>query len=85
MHNKQYKKAIVFALCLTMLMPLGSMAVSSTSDDAKGTANTATTAAADEEKDTETDENSAAASDDEEVKPITDEEALKLCEKVNEK
>lgn len=84
MHNKQYKKAIVFALCLTMLMPLGSMAVSSTSDDAKGTANTATTAAADEEKDTETDENSAAASDDEEVKPITDEEALKLCEKVNE-
>ncbi|MBR1421818.1 MAG: hypothetical protein IJ571_00025 [Ruminococcus sp.] len=33
MHNKNYKKAIVFALCLTMLMPLGSMAVSSASDD----------------------------------------------------
>lgn len=32
MHNKSYKKAIVFALCLTMLTPLGSMAVSSASD-----------------------------------------------------
>lgn len=32
MHNKSYKKAIVFALCLIMLTPLGSMAVSSASD-----------------------------------------------------
>ena len=30
MHNKSYKKAVVFAICLTMLMPLGSMVVSST-------------------------------------------------------
>mgnify|MGYP001752365763 CR=1 FL=1 len=32
MHNKSYKKAVVFAICLTMLMPLGSMVVSSTDE-----------------------------------------------------
>ena len=43
MHNKSYKKAIVFALVLTMLMPLGSMAASSTTDDAEQEAATAGT------------------------------------------
>ncbi|MBQ7070742.1 MAG: hypothetical protein IJM87_05620 [Ruminococcus sp.] len=36
--QKNYKKAIVFALCLTMLTPLGSMAVSSTSDEVSSAA-----------------------------------------------
>ena len=36
--QKNYKKAMVFALCLTMLMPLGSMAVSSTSDEVSSAA-----------------------------------------------
>lgn len=34
MHNRNYKKAIVFALVLTMLMPLGSVVASSSDDSA---------------------------------------------------
>lgn len=45
MHNKSYKKAIVFALCLTMLTPLGSMAVSSASDSSESQADTASSSA----------------------------------------
>ena len=33
MRNKTYKKAIVFALILTMLMPLGSMAAENAADE----------------------------------------------------
>ena len=63
MHNKNYKKAIVFALCLTMLMPLGSMAVSSASDDTSSAVDSAaeTTDSAAET----TDESSAEGADSE--------------------
>lgn len=72
MHNKTYKKAIVFALVLTMLMPLGSMAADDTADKTTGdSASVSTSEKASDEKD-----------DDDEVKPITDEEAIALetCE-----
>lgn len=75
MHNKSYKKAIVFALVLTMLMPLGSMAASSTTDDAEQEAATAGT--------TDTAEDGAEEEEEEEDKdkladPITDEQAIAL-------
>ena len=79
MHNKKYKKVIVFALCLTMLMPLGSMAAT-TSDDNSGDATSSATA------DAETSNNSSGEDEkqDDDAKMLTDEEALKLCEKVTE-
>ena len=55
MHNKSYKKALVFALCLTMLMPLGSMAVSSTDEKVDSEANTASSAASEETTDSAAD------------------------------
>lgn len=76
MHNKSYKKAIVFALVLTMLMPLGSMAASSTADDAEqeaATAGTTDTAADDGAEEEESSED-----DDDLAEPITDEEAIAL-------
>lgn len=76
MHNKSYKKAIVFALVLTMLMPLGSIAADDNAD--KDTEEkVSVTAKADADKDDSDD-------DEEEVKPITDEEAIALetCEEV---
>ncbi len=104
MHNKNYKKAIVFALCLSMLMPLGSMVVSSTSDEADSTSSvdtsgeTSVDSEAEEDDGAAEDESDAAADDadagdeeagtkkdDEVVEPITDEEALAMCEKIAEK
>lgn len=63
MHNKSYKKAIVFALCLTMLTPLGSMAVSSASDssaDASSQTDSSADSAAAAEETAETSEDAAA-------------------------
>ncbi|WP_124100439.1 DUF5696 domain-containing protein [Ruminococcus sp. Marseille-P6503] len=88
MHNKNYKKAIVFALVLTMLMPLGSMAASSAEDNADGSAITADTAQTDQETDAEDasdDEESDSEEDEDELPdPITDEEAaaLETCQEV---
>ncbi|MBQ9374745.1 MAG: hypothetical protein IJU04_00195 [Ruminococcus sp.] len=76
MHNKTIKMAIVFALVLTMLMPLGSMAAN---NDADTTTDDKTTVASTEDtKDSTTDD------DEDEIKPITDEEAIALdtCEEV---
>ena len=84
MHNKTYKKAIVFAMCLTMLMPLGSMAASSTSDDAKGAADTAGKVVSEKKTETKETDESSTSSGDEEVKKISDEEALKTCEQIAE-
>ena len=89
MHNRNFKKVIVFALVLTMLMPLGSVVASSSDDDA--TKEAVTDAAADDKTaggDADSDKDSAdedekdEKSDDEEVPLITDEEATKLesCE-----
>ena len=113
MHNKSYKKAVVFAICLTMLMPLGSMVVSSTDEsssqadssaavkdtdssvdsaaDDTSSADASDAAATADESSDEAAEDSAAdekttttASKDDEVQPITDEEALAMCEKITE-
>lgn len=89
MHSKKYKKILVFALVLTMLVPLGSMSAYSTDDEAD-------TAAADTETaDGEAAEEGDAAAEDEEeggskkskkkqelVDPITDKQAVELesCE-----
>lgn len=83
MNNKTYKKAIVFALCLTMLMPLGSMAASTTEDAANAAPKTAETTA-DKTAAEETNETAPAEEDDGLAKPITDEQALKTCENVAE-
>lgn len=91
MHNKNYKKAIVFALVLTMLMPLGSMAASSAEDEVDSSAVTADTAQTDQEADAEdaSDEEESDSEDEEEdedelPEPITDEEAVALetCQEV---
>lgn len=85
MADRKFKKAIVFALILTMLMPLGSMAASSTEDEAAA-AETSDAAAAEEssgddaeEKDSKEDKNKLA-------ERITDEQAVALdsCEKAGE-
>ena len=55
MADRKIKKAIVFALILTMLMPLGSMAASSTEDEAAA-AETSDSASGSEEKTEETEE-----------------------------
>lgn len=75
--NKSYKKAIVFALVLTMLMPLGSMAADDTAD--KTTGDTAIVTTANDDKD-----DKKSSDDEDEIKPITDEEAIALetCEEV---
>lgn len=75
MHNKTYKKAIVFALVLTMLMPLGSMAADDAADKTKSdSASVSTTEKTSDQKE----------DDEDEVQPITDEEAIALesCEEV---
>ena len=113
MHNKSYKKAVVFAICLTMLMPLGSMVVSSTdesssqadssaavkdtdssvdsaADDTSSADASDAAATADESSDKAAEDSAAdektttTASKDDEVQPITDEEALAMCEKITE-
>lgn len=89
MHNKSYKKAIVFALCLTMLTPLGSMAVSSATDEADTSAaeGVTDTAAAEEGEEIAEDGETTAAEDEEEViEMLSDEEAAKLetCEQISE-
>lgn len=78
MHNKTYKKAIVFALVLTMLMPLGSMAADDAADKTKSdSASVSTTEKTSDQKEDDED-------DEDEVQPITDEEAIALesCEEV---
>lgn len=75
MHNKTYKKAIVFALVLTMLMPLGSMAADDAADKTKSdSASVSTTEKTSDQKE----------DDEDEVQPISDEEAIALesCEEV---
>ena len=88
MANRKIKKAIVFALILTMLMPLGSMAASSTEDEAAAAETSDSASASDEnagdseekeEKDTKEDKNKL-------PEKITDEQAVALdtCEKAAE-
>ena len=86
MHNRNYKKAIVFALVLTMLMPLGSVVASSDEADDAAAAAAADTSAEDaggedSKDDKEEKEEKEEKSDD--LEPlITDEEAIALesCE-----
>lgn len=84
MHNKTYKKAIVFALVLTMLMPLGSMAADSTVDNKSDTAAVSSADEADKKEDKDAEEKDKKEDEEEEVEPITDEEAIALetCEEV---
>ncbi|MBR4554815.1 MAG: hypothetical protein IKO27_04395 [Ruminococcus sp.] len=83
MANRNFKKAIVFALVLTMLMPLGSMAASS-AEDADTAAETSDAAPAEdsgtEEKEEKNDKASKLA------EKITNEQAIALdtCEKISE-
>lgn len=72
MHSKSYKKGIVFALCLSMLVPLGSMTVSFAEEE---TAATEETAAADSGEDSGSDKDKL-------EDPITNEEAVAMCEKL---
>ena len=78
MHNKTYKKALVFALILTMLMPLGSMAAD---NEADLDANSEVMAIAEDEG-KEASEEEEEEEDEDMVDPITDEEAVALetCE-----
>ncbi|MBR1864166.1 MAG: hypothetical protein IJ806_08790 [Ruminococcus sp.] len=76
MHSKNYKKAIVFALCLTMLVPLGSMAVSYAEED--------TAPAAEESASEDTADEGGSSKDEDLAEPITDEEAVAMCEKLAE-
>lgn len=80
MHNKTYKKAIVFALILTMLMPLGSMAAENDADQDAGSEVTASV----EEDANETSNEDAEENDDDLADPITNEDAIALetCEEV---
>jgi len=86
MANRKFKKAIVFALVLTMLMPLGSMAASSTEDDADQAVNTQSADgegegdASAENGDGETEETpKETSSEASKLEPrITDEEAIAL-------
>lgn len=82
MRNKSYKKAIVFALILTMLMPLGSMAA----DNETETADNASEVTATAEDDANETEAESEKDDEEKVEPITDEQAIALetCEQVAE-
>ncbi|MBR1750113.1 MAG: hypothetical protein IJ740_04390 [Ruminococcus sp.] len=93
MHNRNFKKVIVFALVLTMLMPLGSVVASSSDDDATKEAVTDAAAddtaggdeggdAADGDAESDGDDEKEEKDDDDEVPLITDEEATKLesCE-----
>ncbi len=77
MQRKNYKKAIVFALVLTMLMPLGSMAASSAEDEADtqaaGDADTSADSAEGEDTEDSGDED-----EEEVIDPITDEQAIAL-------
>lgn len=94
MNNKTYKKAIIFALCLTMLTPFSSIVASTTKDVTDKAPKTS--AAAKQEADKEEEEDPFADEDEEDpfaddeedeqntAKAITDEEALKSCEKVSE-
>ena len=69
---RNYKKAIVFALCLTMLVPLSSMATAFADEDEAAAETAAEDTGADEGGDAET------------VDPITDEQAIAMCEKYAE-
>lgn len=83
MHNKTYKKVIVFALVLTMLMPLGSMAAETTADNAADSS-VSVTDTDKEDSTADAKEDSAAKDDEEKVVPITDKEAVALetCKEV---
>lgn len=81
MHNKSYKKAIVFGLCLTMLMPLGSMAV--TSADAEEDTAAVEDAAVGAEETASGDEETT-GSEDELPEKISDEQAADMAEKLSE-
>ncbi|MBR6045120.1 MAG: hypothetical protein IKP47_05750 [Ruminococcus sp.] len=81
MADRKIKKAITFALVLSMMMPLGSMAASSTEDAAEqatadSAAETADTADSGEAEEPETGKKNKLA------ERITDEEAVALCEEV---
>ena len=79
MHNKLYKKALVFALILTMLMPLGSMAAE---NDADTVADNEATSASDSDANKKESKNDK----DDLAEPIKNEDAIALetCEKVSE-
>ncbi|MGN1113550.1 MAG: DUF5696 domain-containing protein [Oscillospiraceae bacterium] len=78
MRKKTIKKAIAFALALTMLLPLGAAAADS--NDSADKADTSAAAETDEKAENE----DAESEDEDEAKPITDKEALKTCEKAGE-
>lgn len=80
MHNKSYKKVIVFALVLTMLMPLGSMAAETTAEDNAGTSVSVTAT----DDDTTKSDKEDSAIDEDKVAPISDKEAVALetCKEV---
>ena len=81
MHNRNYKKAIVFGLCLTMLMPLGSMAV--TSADAEEDTAAVEDAAVGAEEAASADEETTGA-EDELPEKISDEQAASMAQKLCE-
>lgn len=88
MANRKLKKAIVFALVLTMLMPLGSMAASSAEDEAAAAETSDSAAASDENSGDSEEKEEKETKEDKKKLPekITDEEAVALdtCEQAAE-
>lgn len=89
MANRNFKKAIVFALVLTMLMPLGSMAASSTDEEAAKPAETSDAAASEDSGESSGDDEGGSSKKEDKNKlpeKITDEQAVALdtCEKAAE-
>ena len=84
MANRNIKKAIVFALVLTMLMPLGSMAASSSEDEAAAATETSDTAASEESSGDGEEKEDKKADKNKLPDKITDEEAVALCDKAAE-
>jgi hypothetical protein len=82
MQSKKYKKVLTFALVLSMLMPIGSVAADVEEDasaDTDTASETTETDASDEESEDEEDSDSSDLAE-----AITDEQALELCEKIAE-
>lgn len=78
MHNKSYKKAIVFGLCLAMLTPLGPMAVSS-ADAEEDTVETEEILMGDDDE-TVADDESTSGEEDALAEKMTDEQAVQMAE-----
>ena len=77
MANKSYKKAVVFGLCIAMLTPLGSMAVTSAESEEE-------TAAVEEVAEDTSADDTTSGDEDKLPEKITNEQAAAMAEKLCE-